>query len=90
MVKPYTGERSRGNILWFSTVRPFPIDTRRTANNRIRPSDVIDRGVGIMCNPENRNNRRIHSELHEILEEAATGSRLGDLTAFSAFFNKLL
>ncbi|KAF9647869.1 hypothetical protein BDM02DRAFT_3116340 [Thelephora ganbajun] len=54
------------------------------------PPKVIDRGVKIICSLGNRNNRRIHSQLREVLEEAATGSRSSNLDMFSAFFDKLL
>jgi len=54
------------------------------------PPQAIDRGVEIMCSSGNRNSRRIQFQLQNILEEAASGSRVGDLAVFSAYFDKLL
>ena len=63
---------------------------RRTANMRISPPEVVKRGVEIICNFQNRSDPRIHSDLREILEEASTGSKLGNLDAFSVFLDNLL
>lgn len=60
------------------------------ANNRISPPEVVELGTEIICSPENRRNPHIHSKLRELLEEAATGSRQGDLHTFSTCFEKLL
>jgi len=51
---------------------------------------MIEEGVKAICGPGIRNSSHIQSQLREILEEAASGSRLNDLVAFSACFSKLL
>ena len=43
-----------------------------------------------MCSSGNRHSSRIQFQLQGILEEAASGSRPGDLAVFSAYFDKLL
>lgn len=52
--------------------------------------EMIEEGVESICSPVIRGNPHIQSQLRKILEEAASGSRLNDLVAFSACFNKLL
>ena len=79
-----------GTFNGFSPCALSSMITHHTADNWVSPPVVIERGVEIMCNSENRSNRRIHSELREILEEAGTGSRLCNLVGFSALFDKLL
>jgi len=54
------------------------------------PPKVINRGVEIICGPVTRRSPRVQSRLREILEEAASGSRLDGLSAFSVYFDKLL
>ena len=61
-----------------------------STDNRISPPEVVARGVEIICSPGSRDNPHTQSRLCEILEEAAAGSRLNDLSAFSMCFNKLL
>lgn len=65
-------------------------DAHQITNNRISPPEVVARGVEIICSPGSRDNPHTQSRLREILEEAAAGSRLNDLSAFSMCFNKLL
>lgn len=69
---------------------PLLMDIRRITNNRTRPPRVIDQGLEVICSPGARTNRRIHSQLREILGEAASGSRLNDFDAFAGCFDKLL
>ena len=68
---------------------PLVMTSRCVINNWTSPPRVIDRGLEIICSPEHRTDRRIHSQLREILGEAATGSRLSDFDTFSAYLDKL-
>ena len=79
----------KGTLNGFSPCALSPMITNYTTDDRVSPV-VIERGVEIMCDSENRSNRHIYSELREILEEAATGARLCNLVGFSALFDKLL
>jgi len=65
-------------------------NTHGITNFWISIPEKIEEGVETICGPGIRNNLHIQSQLREILEEAASGSRLNDLVAFSACFNKLL
>lgn len=69
---------------------PFPTGSHPISDNQESPSTVIDRGVEIICSPENRDDPVIQSQLRWVLEEAATGARSDDLSAFSAYFDQLL
>ena len=69
---------------------PSVFDTHNIPNFWISIPETIDEGVEAICGPGIRNNPHIQSQLRELLEEAASGSRLNDLVAFSTCFSKLL
>jgi len=69
---------------------PFLIETHHITDNWISIPEVVEQGVETICSTGIRGNPHIQSQLREILEEAASGSRLNDLVAFSACFSKLL
>ena len=66
------------------------IDIRHVTNNRSSPPRVISRAAEIISSPGIRTSHRVQSQLREILEEAASGSRLNDFDAFAACFDKLI
>ena len=64
-------------------------DIYHTPNKQPSPADAIRRGLEIMRRSGRDGELCAPCQLREVLEEAADGSRLRDLGAFSACFNEL-
>ena len=91
MVKMTPGVKAlKGAFAGSLPYAPSLVDTHNIANFWISIPETIEEGVETICGPGIRSNPHIQSQLREILEEAASGSRLNDLVAFSACFSKLL
>lgn len=71
-------------------MRILPKDIFRVFNYLISPLDAIDHGVKIIRKSGNRSKRHIHSQLREMLAEAADGSRLRDRNAVVGCLNILI
>jgi len=68
----------------------FLVESHHVAKNRNSPTEVINRGLEVICNPLTRKSPRIQSQLRQILAEAASGSRSDNVSAPLMYLDKLL